>query len=128
MYLCALVAGCAESEQEEEQSNLRSLAAYYNQYRAHNRGQSPADEKDFKNFIAKSGGSAKVDSVFTSNRDGKPYVIKYRGDKSWTHPEIIAYEQEGRDGSREVATVVGGYEKWPEEEFQKQMSAGAVKR
>jgi hypothetical protein len=125
---CALMAGCADSEQEEQQSNLRFLAAYYNQYRAHHRGQLPADEKDFKNFITKSGASTNVDSIFVSNRDGKPYVVKYRGDKSWPHPEIIAYEQEGRDESREVATVVGGYEKLSEEEFQKQMTAGAVKR
>jgi hypothetical protein len=128
MFCCSLMAGCAASEQEEEQSNLRGLAAYYNQYRAHHRGQLPADEKDFKNFIAKSGGNTSVDSLFISKRDGKPYVIKYRGDKSWKLPEIIAYEQEGRDASREVATVVGGYEKLSEEEFQKQITAGAAKR
>jgi hypothetical protein len=129
VLILLLAAGCGDSEQEEQQSNLRSLAAYYNQYRAHHRGQLPADEKDFKNFIAKSGGNtANVDSVFVSNRDGKSYAIKYRSDKSWRHPDIIAYEQEGRDGTREVATVVGGYEKLSEDEFQKQMTAGAVKR
>jgi hypothetical protein len=124
---CAFATGCGESEKEEEQSNLRSLAAFYNQYRALHRGQLPADEKDFKDFIAKSG-STNVDSLFISNRDGTPYVVKYRGDKSWAHREIIAYEQEGRDGSREVATVVGGYEKLSEEEFGKQMPPAAAKR
>jgi hypothetical protein len=121
------MAGCAESEHEEEESNLRSLAAFYNQYRAQHRGQMPANEKDFKDFIAKSG-STNVDSLFISNRDGKPYVIKYRGDKSWVPREIIAYEQEGRDGTREVATVVGGYEKLSEQDFQNQMTAPAAKR
>src|SRR5687767_5178890 len=105
------MAGCAHSEPEEEQSNLRSLAAYYNQYRAHHRGQLPANENDFKTFIAKSSSNANVDSVFISNRDNKPFVIKYRGDKSWVLRDLIAYEQEGRDGVRDVATVVGGYER-----------------
>ncbi|HEY3393227.1 MAG TPA: hypothetical protein VGK58_10990 [Lacipirellulaceae bacterium] len=126
LYCCAFATGCAESEQEEAQSNLRSLAAYYNQYRAQHRGQAPADEQNFKDFIAKSG-STNVESLFISNRDGKPYVVKYRGDKSWMHRQLIAFEQEGRDGSKEVATVVGGYEKLSEEEFRKQMTPAAAK-
>jgi hypothetical protein len=124
----ALAAGCRENDQEEEQSNLRLVAMYYNQYRAHHRGRMPADEKDFKKFIASRGGKTNVDSLLISNRDGKPFVVKYRGNKSWALPEIIAYEQEGRDKAREVATVAGGYEKLSDEEFQKQMTSAAAKR
>jgi hypothetical protein len=123
-----LASGCTKTEPEEEQSNLRSLAVYYNQYQASHRGQLPANEEDFKNFITTSSGKTNVDSLFVSNRDGKPFVVKYRGDKSWAHPEIIAYEQEGRGGTRDVATLTGGYERLSEEKFQQQMTARAAKR
>jgi hypothetical protein len=101
---------------------------YYNQYRANHRGQLPANENDFKSFIAKSSGKPNVDSVLISNRDDKPFVIKYRGDKSWLLRNLIAYEQEGRNGVRDAADAAGGYQKLSDEEFQKKMNASAAKR
>jgi hypothetical protein len=123
LALSAIVGGCSESNQIEEQSNLRAIAAYYSQYLAQNRGLLPANEGDFKKFITAKGGEAlsykglSVDDLFTSSRDGKPFVIKYRGDKSWPLPDLIAYEQEGDDGIRHGATSVGGYAIISDEEF-----------
>jgi hypothetical protein len=123
------IVGCGGSEQVEEESNLRSLAAYYSQYQAHHRGNLPASEKDFKDFIRADLGAsepqaaASVDDLFISNRDGKPFVIKYRGDKSWSLPGLVAYEQEGHDGTRHVATSVGGYAAMSEEEFRSEQTA-----
>jgi hypothetical protein len=122
------MAGCAGKERNEEQSNLRSLAVYYGQYRAQHRGQSPANEKEFKEFITKVGSKATMEALFTSNRDGKPFVVKYRNDKSWPLPEVAIYEQEGRDGVRDIATVLGGYERWSDELFKQQLAAAATKR
>jgi hypothetical protein len=130
----ALAPGCAEREPYERQPNLRAIAAYYSQYRAHNRGQVPADEKDFKNFIKQQGGVAldhkgiTVDDLFVSNRDGKPFVVKYRGDKSWPLPEAVAYEQEGSGGTRHVATIVGEYDEISEAEFRQKADTVAAKQ
>jgi hypothetical protein len=123
LALGALLGGCGQSEQVEEQSNLRAIAAYYSQFLAHNRGQLPANEEDFKKFIQAKGGAAlshkglSVDELFVSSRDGKPFVVKYRGDKSWPLPEVVAYEREGRDGIRHGSTSVGGYTVISDEQF-----------
>jgi hypothetical protein len=134
IFACSLSSGCSGGKRVEEQSNLRSLAAYYSQYLAQHRGKLPADEKELKSFItADLAGSppqaaASVDDLFISNRDGKPFVVKYRGNKSWRLPDIVAYEQEGGDGTRHVATSVGGYEELTEEAFRQKMAAAPAKR
>jgi hypothetical protein len=121
--VCAIAGGCAKSEQVERQSNLQAIAAYYSQFLAHHRGQLPANEEEFKKFIQAKGGEAlsykglSVDELFVSSRDGKPFVVKYRGDKSWPLPDVIAYEQEGDDGIRHGATSVGEYTVISDEEF-----------
>jgi hypothetical protein len=123
LALGALVGGCSDGEQIEQQSNLRAIAAYYSQFLAHNRGQLPANQEEFKKFIQAKGGEAlsykglSVDELFTSSRDGKPFVVKYRGDKSWPLPDVIVYEQEGDDGLRHGATSIGGYTVISDEEF-----------
>ena len=83
----------------------------------------PATEEEFKKFIQVKGGEAltykglSVDELFISTRDGKPFVVRYRGDKSWPLPDLVAYEQEGRDGIRHGATSIGGYTVMSDEEF-----------
>jgi hypothetical protein len=118
-----VASGCAESEQVEQQPNLRAIAAYYSQFLAHHRGQLPANEEEFKKFIQAKGGEAlsykglTVDELFISSRDSKPFVVKYRGNKSWPLPQVIAYEQDGNDGIRHGATSVGEYTIISNEEF-----------
>jgi hypothetical protein len=123
------------SEPYTEESNLRALAAYYSQFVAANRGQMPPNEKALKEYIKAErtarklpAGDADVESFFVSNRDGKTFVIRYRGDKSWPYGEVVAYEQQGADGTRHVATLMGGYEEMTEEQFQgKKVSPVAAK-
>jgi hypothetical protein len=123
LAMAVLSSGCADGEQIEQQPNLRAIAAYYSQFLAHHRGQLPANEEEFKKFIQAKGGEAlsfkglTVDELFTSSRDGKPFVIKYRNVKSWPLPEVIAYEQDGDDGMRHGATSVGEYTVISDEEF-----------
>jgi hypothetical protein len=126
LLACAIADGCAtSSEPYNEESNLRALAAYYSQYAAANRGQMPSNEKAFKEYIkaertarGEAATDADVESFFISNRDGKPFVIRYRGDKSWPYGELVAYEQFGEGGMRHVATLMGGYDEMTEEHFQ----------
>jgi hypothetical protein len=123
LAMAALASGCAEGEQVERQSNLQAIAAYYSQFLAHHRGQLPANEEEFKKFIQAKGGEAlsykglSVDQLFISSRDEKPFLVKYRGDKSWPLPEVVVYEQEGADGIRHGATSVGEYTVISDEEF-----------
>jgi hypothetical protein len=128
--ICALLVGCSESEPQEETSNLRLLSVLYGQYRAEHRGQVPANEQDFKAFAAakinnpsSESDVVNVDELFISGRDGKPFAVKYRGDKAWPLPEAIAYEQDGSGGTRHVATVDGGQAEMSEEEFRNAKSA-----
>jgi hypothetical protein len=132
VLVCALAVSCTKSEQKEEQSNLRLLSVCYGQYRAEHRGQVPANEKDFKAFInaklnnaPSQSGVSSVDELFVSGRDGKPFVVRYRGDRTWPMPEVNIYEQEGRGGTRHVATVEGGYAEMSEEEFRAKKTASA---
>jgi hypothetical protein len=120
----AMPTGCATREGDVQQTNLRGLAAYYSQYQAKNRGQLPANEKALKEFIAADLSAAgapasadKIDAIFVSNRDGKPFIIRYGGDKAWQYPDLMAYEQEGRNGMRHVGYTLGGVEALSEEQF-----------
>jgi hypothetical protein len=123
LAVCLLSGGCSRSQDVEQQSDLRAIAAYYSQFPAHNRGQVPASEKEFKSFVKAKGGAAlshkglSMDDLFTSDRDGKPFIVKYRGDKAWPLPEVVAYEQDGRDGIRHAVTDLGGYVVITDEEF-----------
>ena len=123
LAIAVLSSGCADGEQTEQQPNLRAIAAYYSQFLAHHRGQLPANEEEFKKFIQAKGGEAlsfkglTIDELFTSSRDGKPFVVRYRDVKSWPLPEVVAYEQEGDDGMRHGATSVGEYTVISDEEF-----------
>jgi hypothetical protein len=132
--VAALISGCGESDEVEQQSNLRAIAAYYSQFLAHHRGQLPANEEEFKKFIQAKGGEAlaykglSVDELFVSSRDGKPFVVRYRGDKSWPARDLVAYEQEGRDGTRHGATSIGGYAVISDEEFRDGRTVPAAAR
>jgi hypothetical protein len=119
-----VIVGCAKS-QPAQQSNLRLISVLYGQFRASHRGDLPRDEKEFKDFIAKehqqalsNTGVSSVDELLVSKRDGKPYAIKYQSTKDWPLEGMIAYEQEGVDGSRQVANDLGGTTELNEEQFQ----------
>jgi len=116
MSVC--VAGCSNAENEatlRQSSNMRSLAIAYGQFTSQNRGRPPRNEEQLRKFIESQPGfvnpdeSASIDEIFISSRDGKPYVVRYG--KS---AHIVAYEQEGVDGMRMVATQVGGTEEMDE--------------
>jgi len=83
--LLAALAGCqAQKEAAQEASTLKPLALLYGQFTGQHRGQPPKSEAEFKAFIEAKGkpllasfGVADVESLFTSSRDKKPYVVRY---------------------------------------------------
>ncbi len=136
--LCLLVAGCGSQQvnREEEQSNLKPLATLYGQYIGQHRGQPPATEAAFKEFVKSQGkplldsfGKTNVDELFISNRDGKPYVIRCgaaaaQGPPGPAGQPVVIYEQEGVDGKRFVASSMGAVEQVDEARF-KELVPGA---
>ena len=121
--------GCSGGSggREAQQSTLRLTAVLYSQYLGAHGGDPPRDEGEFKKFIQSLGpgvieraGLTSVDQLFTSPRDGQPYAVKYQG-VPWELEGAIAYEQQGLNGVRYVATSLGGISEVTEEEFTKRL-------
>jgi hypothetical protein len=117
--------GCNErgSGRELHESNLRLVAVLYNQYTAAHAGDAPQDADDFRTFVRSLGpgvleraGLSGVDELLVSVRDGKAFAIKYQSE-DWPLSNAIAYEQEGANGTRFVATELGGVSEISEEQF-----------
>jgi hypothetical protein len=134
LVVCALLNGCGvghRASQEREQSNLKPLAVFYGQFIGQHRGQPPANEKEFKEFIRSLGAKqvagfdvSDVDSLFISSRDQKPYVVLYGKNAPLGKDRVVAYEQEGKGGKRFLATDVGNIQEVDEARF-KEMVPGA---
>jgi hypothetical protein len=125
---CVLACGCTRNaSQETESSNMKPLAVFYGRYISMHQGQPPANEAEFKTFLQslspdslKSFNVPDVESLLVSTRDKKPYVIRYGKVTGPAGPggmPVVAYEQEGVDGKRYVATMVGAVEEVDEGRF-----------
>jgi hypothetical protein len=131
LVLCVALAGCGghRANQAQEESNLKPLALLYGQFIGQNRGQPPATEAQFKDFIRAQGKTllesfhvSDVDGLFVSSRDGKPYVVRYgpaaaKGPPGPGSAPVIAYEQAGVGGRRFVASSMGAVEEVDEARF-----------
>lgn len=116
IFLTVLLAsyGCSSkpSAVPTNTSALVKLVTLYNVYTNQNR-VGPSSEAEFKKYIQgmkpeglQSMGldPAQLDTYFVSPRDNKPYKFIYKvrpGDP--TKPPVVAYEQDGSGGMREVA-------------------------
>src|SRR5687768_10268696 len=97
------LAGCTggRSEAPTEELRLRDLAKCYGFFQGQNRGRTPADEKQFKEFIRKTAPSEKVDELFVSPRDNEAYVVRYNikvGPPGPGGAPVVAYEKTGVGG------------------------------
>ena len=133
LVLTGLIAtGCptpGTDSEEREQSNLKPLAILYGRFTGQHRGQPPANEEEFKEFIKSlssqeleqlPGNPTDADSLFISSRDNKPYKVIYGSPMGPPGPAgapVIAYEQEGLDGTRFVASDLGAVEEVDDARF-----------
>ena len=115
----AVSAGCGSgfdvnSEvQKVNSNNAQRLANLYQHYQRKHQGKGPKDEGKFKSFISEvnpvllerigvSAGS--VDQLFTSERDGQPFFVRYGLKGNDRGPAVpTVFEEEGVDGKRLVA-------------------------
>jgi len=121
--------GCNErdSGQTLHESNLRLVAVLYNQYSSAHAGNAPRDADEFRSFVKALGpgvleraGLSGMDDLLVSARDGKQFAVKYK-DGNWPLDGAIAYEQDGADGTRWMATKLGGVSEMTEEQFRSRL-------
>jgi hypothetical protein len=124
------LAGCkSEAEQTakaQEESRLKPIGILLGKF-MRDMGGRPANEEAFKKYLeqqpqakemmAKTG-AANADEFLTSKRDGKKFVIIYRGMEGKVAGDVLAYEAEGLDGQRFVLDSLTVTLK-SEEEFRK---------
>jgi hypothetical protein len=120
-----LFTGCSNDTTAEDvakmnTSNITRVANLYSAYQ-HGYGQGggsggPKDEADFKKYITgypaeklkmMSVDPANLDALFKSERDGKPFKIKYKvpGGRGAVAP--VVFEAEGKDGKKQVGFTGG---------------------
>ncbi|RIK71198.1 MAG: hypothetical protein DCC67_20400 [Planctomycetota bacterium] len=87
-------------------------------------GARPANEQQLKDYIAKNGQETlqrlnveSVDALFTSERDGQPFVVLYGPRPKEMTVDVVAYERTGVDGKRQVASSLGTIREVDEAEF-----------
>jgi hypothetical protein len=141
LSVCVLAIGAATAHvgceraasKATESSTIKPLAVFYGQFTGMHKGQPPANEAEFKEFIRnlppeslKSLNVTDVESLFVSSRDKQPYIVKYGqasgsvGAPGKAGPggmPVIAYEQVGVDGKRYIATTVGAVEEVDDARF-----------
>jgi hypothetical protein len=119
--LCAALAGCARATlpvvKQQDTSNLTTISLAYN--RATDKlGRPPKDLDELKPHLKELGDP---DAILRSPHDGQPYVILFGRNIRKVDvmpPPIIAYEQQGANGSRYVLTAMG-VQPMSDEEFKK---------
>jgi len=129
-----VAAGCggAAPPDKQETAHLRSIVSLYN-FASSQNGRPPANEQQFKEFVAKNGSAVmerfnirNPDDLFISERDGQPFVIVYEPRPKGLSRDVIAYEQTGVDGKREVGMSLGMIQEVDEGRFRELVPISAT--
>jgi hypothetical protein len=114
--LLAGMIGCSNKVAEQvaamNTSNSQRLANMYSAYQNFRGGQGPTDESELKKFIQEYDPARlkmmgidpdKLDALFTSERDHKPFKIRYKVGGGRGSVAAVVFEQEGVGGKKQVA-------------------------
>jgi hypothetical protein len=137
MAIVVSAIGCnSEAEQTakaQEESRLKPIGILLGKH-MRDMGGKPVNEEAFKKYLEQlpqakdmmaNAGAATVDEFLTSRRDGKKFVIIYRGMEGKVTGDVWAYEAEGVDGQRVVLDSLATTKLVPEEEFRKLVPSGS---
>ncbi len=119
--LAAGLAGCSRNHAARDvaamnTSNIQRLANMYAAFQNYKGGRGPTDETEFKAFVKNYDpnklsmmqiNANDIDGTFTSERDGKPFQVKYRVGGGRGSVDPVIFEQEGKDGKKQVAFTGG---------------------
>lgn len=116
--------GCSTDKTKEQiasmnTSNVQRVANIYAGFQNAKGGAGPKDETEFKTFIreydpyklsAMGIDANDLDKVFTSERDGKPFTIRYKvgGGRGAVAP--VVFEKDGVNGTKQVGFTGGKVE------------------
>ena len=130
----ALLVGCGTDSKTgtvEAEQKLRVLGVLYGKYLGMHNGQPPKDEQEFRKFLddnlkttIRQMGLDTVETTLLSPRDNTPLTITYGTEDRDSLDRIIAYEQNGIDGTRAIVTARGSVEFLQENEFQIRIDEG----
>jgi len=140
MFACvavaAALAGCSKGPAKmapQEGTNLNRLVSIYSLYAQQHNNIGPPNESELIKFAKTLDPEGmkivgvdvtQVEQYFKSSRDGMPYRVIYKvqsGDP--TNPPVIAYEQTGVGGKREVGFFSGRVEEVDEARFRQLVPA-----
>jgi hypothetical protein len=121
--LLAALSGCTNHVASDvaamNSSNIQRVGNLYAAFQNYHEGRGPKDEAEFKGFV-KSFDSRKlammgvdpnnVDSLFTSERDGQPFKLRYKVNGGRGSVDAVVFEQTGEAGKRQVAFTGGTVE------------------
>jgi hypothetical protein len=123
--LFAGLTGCAPDQTAARQvaaantSNVQRLANLYAAFQSSRGGRGPRDEAEFKGFLkafdrdklARMGiDTNQPEAALISERDGQPFRIRYRVDGGGGSVDAVVFEQEGKDGKKQVGFTGGKVE------------------
>jgi len=111
------LAGCSSDHTAQDvaamnKSNIQRVANMYTAFQTYRGGHGPANESEFKSFIANFDAEKltmmgikadNLNALFTSERDGQPFKVRYNVGGGRGSVDAVAFEQTGKDGKRQVA-------------------------
>jgi hypothetical protein len=134
LVLLGAAAGCGgsgKSNKAEEESPLKPLAKFYGDFINQHQGKVPQNQDEFKAFLQEPKNAAQLKGEFgitdpekllISPRDNKPFTVCYGTMSKNQGPggaPVVAYEKEGVDGKRFVASALGGVVELDEAAFRR---------
>ena len=138
LFCCTVIAGCSGNDKEDmiaaaNDNNVKRLAHLYGFFQIRNNFKGPESEEEFKAFIKSMDQKrlermgvtvSDVDSLFISERDGKPLKIRWGVVGRVRGPSIpVIFEQEGGDPRRRVGFTEGAMQAVEEEEWERLWNA-----
>jgi hypothetical protein len=131
----SLLLGCGGSRTPPvEEVSIKALTILYGRFFQSHQGKPPADEAEFRAFVETVSaediaelGAKDLSKLWTSVRDGQPYVVTYG---NLTNPQgpagpVVIYEKIGSGGKRFVGTSLGNVEEVDEARFRELVPAAS---
>lgn len=129
-----VLAGCSSSKISDgvaraNSANIKRVGNLYGSYLAHNAWEGPKDEQNLNRYIHENLSQKKlemmgidpqnIDAVFISERDGKPFRVRWGLSVAPLSTVTVVFETEGIDGKKRVATNNGEVREVDDAEYQR---------
>lgn len=115
-------------------SNIRRLGNLYQACRLRNDAQGPKDQAELMTFLRQNMAPTRlermgvdpdnIEGLFVSDRDGQPLVIRYGVNGGLGAVDAVIFEQEGRNGKRQVGFTDGSVEEVDNARYEQLLKGG----